>query len=65
MFQIASNKVKNIDQISFQLEKNIDEKDFTISNVIINNVKNNEKIKQIFIVKNIQNLRSNIRKVLD
>ena len=65
MFQIASNKAKNINQISFQLEKNINETDFTISNIIINNVKNNEKVKQFFTVKNIQNLRSHIRKVLD
>ena len=65
MFQIASNKAKNIDQISFQLEKNIHETDFTISNIIINNVENNEKIKQFYTVKNIQNLRSHIRKVLD
>ena len=36
IFQIGSKKIKNINKIFFDLQKNIGETDFTISNVRIN-----------------------------
>jgi hypothetical protein len=64
-FQIASNRAKKIKQIHFDLEKNIGETDFIIKNVRINNENDNEKLSKIYLVKNIQNLRSYIRRVID
>ena len=64
-FQIASNKAKKIKQIRFDLEKNIGETDFIIKNVRINNDENNEKLSEVYLIKNIQNLRSHIREVID
>ena len=65
IFQIGSKKTKNIKQINFDLVKNFGETDFTISNVKINGLDNDIKSGEIFIIKNIQNLRSYIRKVID
>ena len=64
VFQIGTKKVKNIKRIYFDLEKNIGETDFIIKNVKVNNseIQNPE---EYFLVKNIQNLRSHIRKVID
>ena len=64
-FQIGSNKIKKIKQIYFDLEKNIGESEFIIKNVRINNLKNVNNDSEIYLVKNIQNLRSHIRKVVD
>ena len=64
-FQIPSNKAKKIKQISFDLEKNIGETDFIIKNVRINSDENNQKSSEVYLVKNIQNLRSHIRKIID
>ena len=61
-FQISSKKAKKINQIYFDLEKQVDDTDFTIKNVRINNIK---KLDEIFIVSNIQNLRSFLRKLSD
>ena len=63
IFQIASKKAKKIKKINFDLEKNVGDKILLITNVKINS--NEEKSKEIFLVKNIQNLRSHIRKVID
>ena len=65
VFQIGSKKAKNIKQIYFNLEKKVGEVDFIITNVKINNNQNIENIEEIFLVKNIQNLRSHIRKIID
>ena len=65
VFQVSSKKVKNIKIIYFDIEKAFGDTDFTISNVKINDTKNVEKSDDIFIVTNIQNLRSHIRKVID
>ena len=40
IFQIGSNKVKNIKIINFDIIKNYEETDFLITNVKINNVEN-------------------------
>ena len=65
IFQIGSNKVKNIKKIYFNLEKNIGESDFIIKNIRINDTQNIKKSEKIFFVKNIQNLRSYIRQIID
>ena len=56
---------KNLKNIYFELEKNIGDTDFIITNVKIDNLENNRKLEEIFLVKNIQNLRSHIRKIID
>ena len=64
-FQIGSKKIKNIKQITFDLEKNIGDEDFIITNVKVDNMKINDDLNQIFLIKNIQNLRSYIRKLVN
>ena len=65
IFQIGSNKVKNIKQIHFDLEKDYGQTDFIIKNVNINDNAKNLKTDDIFIIKNIQNLRSYIRELIN
>ena len=65
IFQIGSKKIKNIKQIHFDLEKQYGQTDFIIKNVKINDGERNLKSKDIFLIKNIQNLRSHIRKVIN
>ena len=62
-FQVGSKKVKNIKEINFDLEKNIGETDFIITNVKIDNKA--KILNEIFLIKNIQNLRSHVRKIID
>ncbi len=65
-FQVGSKKVKNIKDIYFNLEKSIGSSDFVISDIKINDIKNNNKeVNEIYLVKNIQNLRAFIREVID
>ena len=65
IFQIGSNKIKNIKKIYFDLEKNYGQTDFIIKNVKINGNERNLKSQDIFFVKNIQNLRSYIRDLIN
>ena len=65
IFQIGSNKVKNINRIYFDLEKSIGNRHTTISNVRINNLENKNSEDKKFIIKNIQNLRASIRQIID
>ena len=65
IFQIGSKKAKKIEQINFDAEKDIGSTEFTISNIKINNINSKEKSNQKFNVKNIQNLRAHIRKVVN
>ena len=64
-FQIGTKKIKNINNIYFDLEKIIGETDFTISNIKLNNFENNGNSEEIFVVENIQNLRAIIRKLIN
>ena len=64
-FQIGSNKVKNIKQINFDLEKNVEETNFVIKNVKINNKEAQIKLDEPYLINNIQNLRSYIRKAIN
>ena len=65
ILQIGSSKTKNIKKIYFDLEKNIGSAEFTVSNVKINSAADIHNKDKKFIIKNIQNLRSNFRKVID
>ncbi|MDA9720707.1 hypothetical protein N9U51_01045 [Candidatus Pelagibacter sp.] len=65
IFQVGSSKVKTINKIFFDLEKNIGSNEFTISNVRINNPNNTKNSDKQFFIKNIQNLRANFRNYLD
>ena len=65
IFQIGSKKAKTIKKIYFNLEKKIGSNEVIIKNIKINNNNNSILYNQEFIVKNIQNLRSSIRKVID
>ena len=65
VFQISSKKIKKIKYINFDIEKNFGESDFIITNVKINKTENIKKVDEIFIIKNIQSLRSHIRKVVN
>ena len=65
MFQIGSNKIKKVKKIYFDAEKNIGDKNLTISNVKTDTNLSKNKSNEIFYVKNIQNLRSHIRKIID
>ena len=65
IFQIGSKKAKSIKKIYFNLEKKIGSNEVIIKNIKINNNNNSILYNQEFIVKNIQNLRSSIRKVID
>ena len=64
-FQVGTKKIKKLKNIYFDIEKNIGKNDFNISNVKLNNLENDEKTKEIFMVENIQNLRLIIRKLID
>ncbi len=65
IFQISSKKIKNINQMDFDIEKDIGDNNFIISNIKIDNKENKNSSSEVFLVKNIQNLRSYIRKVID
>ncbi len=63
VFQIGSKKIKNVKEIQFDLEKNIGERDFVITNVKIDN--NDRNSNELFLIKNIQNLRSYVRQAIN
>ena len=65
IFQVGSKKIKNIKKIYFDLEKSVGSKDFILKNIKLNDVSDDRKSNEIFIVRNIQNLRSHIRKIID
>ena len=64
-FQVSSKKVKKIQQINFNIEREIGKSDFILKNVKVNNINEKNKFNEIFFVKNIQNLRAHIRKIVD
>ena len=65
VFQVSSKKVKKIKNLYFDLEKNIGDTNFLISNVKVDNLEKKELQNQVFQVKNIQNLRSHIRQIIN
>ncbi len=65
IFQIGKNKVNHINKIYFDLERKLGEDSFIIKNVRLNNSKSTKNIDKNYIIKNIQNLRSSFRKVIN
>ena len=65
VYDQKSQKVKDIQEIYFDLEKDLGSSDLILKNVKINSSGNFTNSDDIFVVKNIQNLRSFIRKVID
>ena len=64
-FQVSSKKVKKIEQINFDMEREVGKSDFILKNVKVNNINEPDKFNEIFFVRNIQNLRAHIRKIVD
>ena len=62
---IKSDKIKNINKINFNLSKNIDTGEINISEIKINDVKNKSLFNQIYKARNIQELRSLLKKILN
>ena len=65
IFQISSKKVKNINKIFFDLEKNFGETDFIIKNIKINDETKNDNLDEMFIITNLQKFRAQIRKIIN
>ena len=63
-FQISLKKLKNINKIYFNLEKNIDNGEISISQVYINKIDKEKFSEKIFIIKNIQLFKAFIRDIL-
>ena len=63
-FQISLKKLKNINKIYFNLEKNIDNGEISISQVYINKIDKEKFSEKIFIIKNIQLFKAFIREIL-
>ena len=63
-FQLSSNKVKNINKIYFDLEKNIDNGEISISNIYLNKIDTENFSEEHYIIKNIQVLKVLIKNIL-
>ena len=63
-FQVSPKLLKNINKIYFNLEKNIDNGEISISQVYINKIDKENFSEKIFIIKNIQLLKAFIRDIL-
>ena len=62
-FQISSKKLNNINRIFFDLEKNIDNGEISISNVYFNEIDTEKFSEEYYIVKNFQVLKGLLRKL--
>ena len=63
-FQLSLKKVKNINKIYFELEKNIDNGEISISNIYLNKIDTENLSEEYYIIKNIQVLKALIRNIL-
>ena len=63
-FQLSSNKVKNINKIYFDLEKNIDNGEISISNIYLNKIDTENFSEEHYIIKNMQVLKVLIKNIL-
>ena len=63
-FQLSFKSIKNVDRIYFDLEKNIDNKEITISNIYFNKIDVENFSEEFYIIKNLQVLKGLIRKLL-
>ena len=65
IFQINSKKIKKIKKINFNIKKKLDEKDFLISNIVLNDNQIKVDDNLSFLVKNIQELKVFARDALN
>ena len=63
-FQVSSKLLKNVNKIYFNLEKNIDNGEISISQVYINKFEKEKFSEKIFIIKNVQLFKALIRDIL-
>ena len=63
-FQISLKKIENLNKIFFHLEKNIDTGEISISNIYLNEIDNKNLSDEFYIIKNVQSLKSLIRKFI-
>ena len=65
IFQIGKKKVKHINKIYFDLERKLGEDDFIIKNVKLNDTNSTKNLEKEYIIKNIQNLRTSFKKIIN
>ena len=63
-FQLNSKKINDINKIYFDLEKNIDSKEFFISNIHLNKIDEKKFTEDFYKIKNIHIFRALIRNIL-
>ena len=63
-FQTSSKSIKNVNKIYFDLEKNIDNGEVSISNIYLNKIDTENFSDNIYSIKNIHILRALIRNIL-
>ena len=63
-FQVISKNLKNINRIYFDLEKNIENNEISISNIYLNKIDKENTSDQYYIIKNLQVLKGLIKKLL-
>ena len=63
-FQVSLKNVKNINRIYFDLEKNIDNGEISISNIYLNKIDTQNFSEEYYTIKNIQLLKALIRDIL-
>ena len=63
-FQLSSSNTKNLKKIYFDLEKNIDSEEVSISNIYFNKIDTNKFSQEYYVIKNLQVLKGLIRNLL-
>ena len=63
-FNLSLKNVKSINKIYFDLEKNIDSDEISISNINLNKIDSKKLSEEFYIIKNMQVLKGLIRKLL-
>ena len=63
-FQLSKKSLKNINRIFFDLEKNIDNEEISISNIYFNNTNSDKFSEEYYLVKNLQVLKGLLRELL-
>ena len=63
-FQLSSKSLKNINKVFFNLEKNIDNQEISISNIYFNKIDTKKFSEEFYIIENMQVLNGLIRKLL-
>jgi len=63
-FQINARKINHVDKIYFNLQKNVDTGKISISEIKLNDIKNQSLLKQKLNINNVQELRSLLKSIL-